>query len=197
MMQYIPGSDSEDNLRMAEAAHSAFLKVLEQDPKNTNAMAYIAQLYFNEKKFDDAREWYKKLIAVQPDNKEAYYTLGVIAWTKTFTPRMRVRAELGMRPEDPGPLKDKKAREKIKAVNMPMIEEGMQALEKAIALDKEYEDAMAYLNLLYRERADLQDTAAEWKKDTSEADSWVEKNLATKKLKAARTPTSGGITTEK
>ncbi len=197
MMQYIPGSESADNLRMAEAAHSEFLKVLEQDPKNTNAMAAIAQLYFNEKKFDDARDWYKKLIAANPNDKTGYYTLGVIAWTKTFTPRMNARAELGMRPEDPGPLKDKKVRDQLKAQNMPTIEEGMQALEKAIALDKEYEDAMAYLNLLYRERADLSDTVVAYKKDTAEADSWVDRTLAIKKIKAARMPVSGGITAGK
>jgi hypothetical protein len=195
MMQYIPGSESEENLRMAEAAHTEFLKVLEQDPKNTNAIAAIAQLYFNEKKIDEARDWYKKLIAAKPDDKTGYYTLGVIAWTKTFTPRMIARGELGMRPEDPGPLKDKKVRDALKAKNMPFIDEGMEALNKAIALDKEYEDAMAYLNLLYRERADLADTADAYKKDTLDADSWVEKTLATKKLKAARTPAAAGITT--
>jgi len=198
MMQYIPGAESEENLRMAEAAHSEFLKVLDQDPKNTNAMAAIAQLYFNEKKLDEARDWYKKLIAANPSDKTGYYTLGVIAWTKTFTPRMMARGELGMRPEDPGPIKDKKVREALTARNMPFIEEGMEALKKAIELDKEYEDAMAYMNLLYRERADLAQTAEAYKKDTTEADGWVEKTLATKKMKAARTPAgSGGITTEK
>ncbi len=197
MMQYIPGAESEENLRYAEAAHSEFLKVLEQDPQNTNAMAAIAQLYFNEKKFDDAQDWYKKLIAAKPDDKTAYYTMGVIAWTKTFAPRMRARAELGMRPEDPGPLQDKKAREALKAQNGPIVEEGMAALKKAIELDPEYEDAMAYLNLLYRERADLADTAEAYKQDTTEADGWVEKTLATKKLKASRTPGAGGLTTGK
>jgi Tfp pilus assembly protein PilF len=197
MMQYIPGSDSEENLRMAEAAHSEFLKVLELDPKNSNAMAAIAQLYFNEKKLDDSRDWYKKLIATNPNDKTAYYTLGVIAWTKTFAPRMRARAELGMRPEDQRPIADKKVREQLKAQNMPIIDEGMEALKKALQLDPEYEDAMAYLNLLYRERADLADTADAYKKDTAEADAWVEKTLATKKLKAARTPSGGGLTTGK
>jgi uncharacterized protein YlxW (UPF0749 family) len=80
---------------------------------------------------------------------------------------------------------------------MPIIDEGMQALQKAIELDKEYEDAMAYLNLLYRERADLADTVDAYKQDTAAADSWVDKTLATKKLKAARTPTQGGVTTGK
>lgn len=195
MMQYIPGAESEENLRMAQAAHNEFLKVLELDPQNANAMAAIAQLYFNEKKFDEAWDWYKKLIAVNPNDKTGYYMIGVIAWTKTFQPRMNARAELGMRPEDPGPLKDKKAREQLKSTNMPFVNEGMEALKKAIDLDKEYEDAMTYLNLLYRERADLQDSADGWKKDTAEADAWVDKTMATKKIRAARTPTSSGLTT--
>jgi Tfp pilus assembly protein PilF len=194
MMQYVPGAESEENQRMAKAAHDEFLKVLEQDPSNANAMSAIAQLYFNQKKFDEAREWYKKVIAVNPNDKTAYYTLGVIAWSKTYPERMTVRANIGMSPEAPGPLKDKKAREKLKALNMPLIDEGMQALEKAIQIDKEYEDAMAYLNLLYRERADLSDTQEAYKADTAAADSWIDKNTATKKMKAERMPGGGGIT---
>jgi Tfp pilus assembly protein PilF len=197
MMQYIPGAESEENNRMAEAAHSEFLKVLELDAANTNAMAAIAQLYFNEKKLDESRDWFKKLIAANPNDKTAYYTLGVIAWMKTFKPRMTARAELGMRPEDPGPIKDKKVREALKAQNMPFVEEGMQGLEKALALDKEYEDAMAYLNLLYRERADLADTVEAYKKDTADADAWIDKTLATKKMKAARMPAAAGLTAGK
>lgn len=194
MMQYIPGAESEENLRMAKAAHDEFLKVLEQDPKNANAMLAIAQLYFNQKKLDEAEVWYKKAIEVNPNDKTAYYTLGVIAWTKTFQPRMKARADLGMKPEDPGPLRDRKIREQLRKTNLPIIEAGMAALEKALSLDPEYDDAMAYMNLLYRERADLQDSAEEYKKDTEMADKWVDKTLETKKLKASRTPMGGGIT---
>ena len=31
------------------------------------------------------KQWYEKLVAVNPKNTEAYYTLGVIAWTKTVS----------------------------------------------------------------------------------------------------------------
>ena len=87
-MQYIPGAESPENTRMAQAAHDEFMKVLEQDPKNSLALAYLAKLFFDQKKLDEAREWNKKLIDADPKNKEAYYTLGVIAWTKTCEPRM-------------------------------------------------------------------------------------------------------------
>lgn len=196
MSQYIPGAESEENLNMAKAAHSEFTKVLEQEPKNAVALASIASMHFHQKKFDDAETWYKKLVEADPQNKEGYYTLGVIAWTRTFRSRMEARAKLGMRPEDPGPLKDKKVREEIRAANLAIIEAGFQMLEKALDVDKEYDDAMAYMNLLHRERADLQDTPEAYRKDTEAADAWVQKNLETKKIKAARQPASTGLIAE-
>lgn len=191
MSQYIPGAESPENMQMAQAAHGEFMKVVEQDPKNPIAIASIASLYFNQKKFDEASEWHQKLIAVDPTAKESFYTLGVIAWTRSFQKRMEARAKLGMKPEDPGPLKDKKMREGLKAEILPMIEVGIQNLDKALELDKEYDDAMAYLNLLYRERADLADTKEAYEKDTDAADMWVQKTLETKKIKASRTPVTG------
>ncbi len=186
MIQYIPGADSPENNKMAEAAYNGFQEVLQQDPKNALAINSIALLYFNQKKMKEAEEWYKKLIEVEPENKEAYYTLGVIAWTRAYQDRMAARAKMGMKPEDPGPLKDKKVRVELAQKNMGLIEEGIKHLEKAIAIDKEYDDAMAYLNLLHRERADLMDTAEAYKKDVAIADEWVQKTLDTKKAKAAK-----------
>jgi len=186
-MQYVPGAESPENNRMAQAAYEGFMDVLQRDPNNKVAMASLAQLFFNQKKLDEAEQWYRKLIAIDPQNKTAYYTLGVIAWTKTYTPRMEKRAELGMKPDEPGPIKDKKAREELKAKNLPIIEEGIKNLEKALELDKEYDDAMAYMNLLYRERADLADSADAYKKDIEIADSWVDKTMEVKRIKAART----------
>jgi tetratricopeptide (TPR) repeat protein len=195
MSQYIPGAQSEENLSMAKRAHDEFMRVLEKSPNDAVALASIASLYYHQKKFDEAEEWYKKVIAADPNNKEAYYTLGVIAWGRTFPKRMEARAKLSMKPEDPGPIKDKKVREEIAAVNLPLVEEGLKNLEAALKIDPEYDDAMAYMNLLHRERADLQESAEAYKKDTETADGWVQKTLETKKIKAARAEakTGGGI----
>ena len=185
-MQYVPGAESPENNRLAQAAYDEFTKVLSADPNNTVAIASLAQLFFNQKKLDEAQQWYQKLASIDPKNKTAFYTLGVIAWTKTFQPRMERRAELGMRPDDPGPIKDRKAREELRAQNLPIIEQGLQDLQKALAIDREYDDAMAYVNLLYRERADLAENAEAYKRDTQEADGWVDKTLATKKARQDR-----------
>ncbi len=196
MMQYIPGAESPENVQMAQAAIDQFQQVLSKDPKNDTALAYMANLYFNQKKFDDAKAYYDKLIAVKPDNKEAFYTLGVIAWSRWYPVLMAARAQMGMKPEDPGPLKDKKVKEELKAQYLPVINGGIQNLEKALEVDKEYDDAMAYMNLLVRERADLDDTSDEYKKDIETADNWVQKTLQTKKIKAERKPVTTGITAQ-
>jgi Tfp pilus assembly protein PilF len=192
-MQYIPGAESPENQQMADHALEQFQKVLTQEPKNDVATQSIASIYFNEKKWDDAEQWYKKATEINPKNKEGFYTLGVIAWTRWYKPWAEARAKLGMKPEDPGPIKDKKVREELKTQYLPVINAGLDNLQKALEVDKEYEDAMAYVNLLIRERADLDDSVDEYKKDVETADNWVQKVMQTKKVKAARKPTSTGI----
>jgi hypothetical protein len=120
----------------------------------------------------------------------------VITWAKWYPALMTARANLRMKAEDPGPIKDKKVKEDLRGQYLPMIDDGIANLNKALEIDKEYEDAMSYLNLLIRERADLLDNPDDYKKQIEIADGWVQKALDTKKAKAARQPTSGGITAE-
>jgi len=194
--QYIPGAESPENLQKAAQAHKTFLKVLELDPKNETATASIASLYFQQKKLQDAKEWNKKLIALNPNNKDAYYTLGVIAWTEWLVPDREARNKLGMKPEDPGPLKKKDVRDELRAKYMPILDEGIKNMEKALEIDKEYDDAMAYMNLLIRYRADLMETPEEYNRETEIADKWVDKALSTKKIKTERASQAGGIMVE-
>ena len=194
MQQYIPGAESPENTQMAQAAHDQFMKVLEQNPKDKVAMASIASLYLNQKKWDEAQQWYEKLIAVDPNNADAYYSLGFIAWSKWYPAYGTARAKLGMKQEDPGPIKDKKTKEELKAKYGPVIQGGLQALDKALQINPDYDDAMAYENLLVREQADLMDTKEEYEKQVKIADEWVQKTLDTKKRKAeAKAKTGGGI----
>ncbi len=180
-------------LYLAMHALEQFQKVLAQDQKNDVATKSIASLYFNEKKWDLAEQWYKEAIDLNPKDKEAYYTLGVITWFKWYPALGTARAKLGMTPEAPGTIKDKKVKEELKTQYLPMVNDGIHNLEKALEIDKEYDDAMAYMNLLIRERADLDDSPEEYKKDIEVADNWVQKTLATKKIKNERKPTSTGI----
>ena len=190
--QYIPGADSPENSQMATAAHEQFMKVLDQDPKNTVAIASVASLYLNQKKLDDAQQWYEKLIAVDPKNADAYYSEGFIAWSKWYPAWVMARLELGMKQDDPGPIKDKKAKEQLKAQWTPVIDGGLKALDKTLEINPEYEDAMSYKNLLIREQADLLDSKEEYDAAIKTANDWVQKALDTKKIKAERKEKKSG-----
>jgi tetratricopeptide (TPR) repeat protein len=207
LSQYIPGAESPENTAFAKNASEQFLKVLEANPKDATAIESMAALQLQEaqgisnldekfKKLDEGRVWYQKLTEVDPNKKEAFYSLGFITWAKWYPALMGARAKLGMKPEDKGPIKDKKVKAELTERYLPMVNEGIADLEKALKIDKEYDDAMAYMNLLWRERADLADTPAQYAKEIEVADNWVQKTLETKKIKAERAPKTGGITVE-
>ena len=209
MTQYIPGAESPENLQLAKQAKEEFMRVLEKDPNDKTALASLASLSYQQaqgmpdleqklKKLDEAKEWYLKLIAADPQNKEGFYSLAVIDWVKWYAAWMKSRADLGMKPEEPGPIKDKKIKADLKDQYSAVIEDGIKNLQKALDIDPNYDDAMAYMNLLIRERADLDESPDQYKKDIETADGWVQKALDTKKMKAAKeaAKTGGGITQE-
>ncbi len=203
MSQWIPGAESPENLEFASKAREEFLKVLDVDKTEPTALGYLAMLSYNEAiqttdpdvkkaKLDESAEWHHKRIAADPNSKEAYYSLGVIAFTRWNQAWLTARSNLRMRSEDPGPLKDKKVREQLTADYGAVLDDGIANLQKAIDIDPEYDDAMAYMNLLIRERADLLDSEEEYAKQVEIADGWLQKALDTKKIKAERANKSAG-----
>jgi tetratricopeptide (TPR) repeat protein len=191
--QYIPGVDSPENLQNATSAIEQYKSVLEQDPKNVNSIKGIAYLYLQMKRFEDAKDYYRKAIALDSNDPEAYYSVGVIDWTQAYQPRMEERAKLGLRPDEP--LKDKKLCVKLRNQSESIIQDGLDNLNKALQLRQDYDDAMAYLNLLYREKADREcDMPEQRAADLKTADEWVDKTMAAKKAKAEKQTGAQGIT---
>lgn len=192
MMQYQPGAEYQENIDIANKALAGFQDVLDDDPDNATALQSIASLYFQMKKMEDAKEWHYKVIDKDPENKESYYTIGVICWTQAYEPRLEFRASVGMKQEDPGPMRTKgrlsrAQREELAELTgevVPLIDEGLDALSKSINIDPDYDDAMAYVNLLYREKADFSETNDGSDELLAQADEWVQKALDTRKRKA-------------
>jgi tetratricopeptide (TPR) repeat protein len=191
--QYIPGVDSPENLQNANAAIEQYKSVLDKDPKNVNSIKGIAYLYLQMKKFEDAKNYYRKAIDLDPNDPEAYYSVGVIDWTEAYQPRMEERAKQGLRPDEP--LKDKKLCAKLREQSGPVIQDGIDNLNHALQLRQDYDDAMAYMNLLYREKADREcDQPDQRSADLKSADDWVDKTMAAKKAKAEKQTGAQGIT---
>jgi tetratricopeptide (TPR) repeat protein len=194
--RYVPGADTPENNQIGQQAIDEYKKVLQVDHRNINSIKGIASLYFNMKKFDQAKEYHEKAKQLDPNDPEEYYSIAVIDWTQSYAPRQEERAKLGLKADEP--LKDKKVCEALRDRNLSKVNEGLQNLKKALELRPDYDDAMAYTNLLYREKADLECGNPDARMaDLKTADEWVDKTMATKKAKAERlAQKGGGITTE-
>lgn len=184
MQQYVPGDHAPANQDIALGARQRFVDVLDLDAKNTEAISAIARLAFQQQNFDDGRLWYGKLADADAKSAEAWYMLGVIGWAETNVQLTQARESLGMQAEERGPLKDAPVREETRKQNWERIAQAIDNLKRALAIDPAHDDAMAYLNLLYRQRADLQGEVA-YRADIATADEWKDKAVALKQKKIA------------
>lgn len=199
MIQWVPGADSPDNNKNYQMAQQEFQNVLKKEPTNSLALASMASMAYNsasagtpEQKtaaLEEAKKWNERRIEVDPKDAEAYYYLGVIDWSEAFTPLQTVRVEEKMKADDPGPLKDPKVREEMKTKYEKIIDDGIADLKKCLSIDKENEDAMSYMNLLLRKKADIEDSPDASKADIAQAEDWSNKSLDMKKIKATRPTT--------
>ncbi len=196
MIQWVPGAESPDNKKNYDMARQTFQDVLKKEPNNSLALASMASMAYNsaaagtpEEKtaaLEEAKTWNDRRIKVDPKDSEAYYYLGVINWAEAFTPLQTARVEEHMRPDDSGPLKDPKVRAQLKAKYWNLINDGIEDLKKCLAIDKENEDAMSYMGLLLRKKADLEDSPDAARADVAQAEDWSNKYIEMKKIKASR-----------
>ncbi len=193
----VPGLDTPENLKTADQAISIFQDVLAKDPSDVNSMKQIAGIYFNIKKLDEAKNWQKKVLAADPKDPEAAYTVGVIDWTLAHEHVLQALGTAGINDDGEGNAKaPKKVMEQIKEQNTALVDEALQYLNQAVANRPNYDDAMAYLNLVYRRKADLDygDDAAR-KADLAQAEEWRTKAMGTRKANEERKNKGpGGIT---
>lgn len=192
--QFVPAADSEQNTAIANQAIEQYQDVLKVDPKNTTALASIGQLYYGMKNFDKAKEYQRKRLQVEPNNPEPYYWIGVIDWAIAQKNDSQVRKDLGPkattldRKTGYYPPLPEKARASLEDQNGKLVTEGLDALQKAIALKPNDYATMDYINLMYRQKADLDKSNDDRMADLKTADSWEQKALAAQK--AAPPPSS-------
>jgi tetratricopeptide (TPR) repeat protein len=186
---------------MGEAAVKQFQEVLTNDPNDISAIDGIGSILFNmagtpysRQRFDESKTYHMKHIALKPEDPEPYYWVGVIDWTLSYRSNLEARGT--WRLAHPGkPLKDDDplpadVREQYIKDNGQMIDEGITDLKKALELRPDYDDAMAYLNLLLRRKADEAATPDERASLLKQADDYVEKakEIKQKKMEAPAKP---------
>jgi tetratricopeptide (TPR) repeat protein len=194
--QVVPDLTTPENLKNANLAIQGFQEVLDKDPKDLGSLKGIAGLYFQIDQFDKAKEWQQKVLAVDPQDAEAAYTIGVIDWGIAHKNAVKALSEIGMQDGGDGnPKMSKDVCKKLVEQNTPLVNEGLQYLQKALDIRPNYDDAMAYMNLTYRRKADLEcgnDQAR--KEDIDQAQQWSSKALGTRKAnEEKKNNTPGGI----
>jgi tetratricopeptide (TPR) repeat protein len=193
----VPGLSTPENLKNAQQAISIFEEVLAKEPNDVNSLKQIAAIYFSIKKFDQAKDFQKKVLAADPKDPEAAYTIGVIDWTLAHENTLKALATVNMNDDGEGNSKaPKKVLEEIKQQNTALVDEGLQYINQAMANRANYDEAMSYANLLYRRKADIDyaDPNAV-KADVASAKEWSSKAMGTRKANEAKKDKGpGGIT---
>jgi tetratricopeptide (TPR) repeat protein len=189
MALHRPGVEGEENQQYADIAIDAFDKYLKAHPREKSAKKveeYLTTVLINSNKYDEALARLEKDAAADPSNgeieraiittllkanriEEAFqratrpgakhdpqllYTIGVACWGKSYG--------------DPTLPTDTR----IQVVDM-----GLEATKQSLDLDPDFFDAMAYYNLLFREKAKLATTFEEADRFNKEADVWLKKAL--------------------
>jgi len=134
---------------------------------------------------------------VDPNDPEAAYTVGVIDWTQAHENLLAALQAAGFNDDGEGNVKvPKKVMQPLAAQNAPLVAEGLDYLNRAVADRPTYDDAMAYLNLIYRRKADVDyGNAAAVKDDMAQAEKWRTDAMGTRKAnEAAKAKGPGGIT---
>jgi tetratricopeptide (TPR) repeat protein len=179
----VPGLDTPDNLKTAQQAIDMFQGVLNNAPHDVNSMKQIAGIEFSVKRMDEAKAWQKRILNEDPRDPEAAYTVGVIDWMAAHQNTLAVLAPAGINDDGAGNTKaPKKVMDILKVKNGPLVEEGLKYLNDAVQNRPNYDDAMAYLNLIYRRKADVDfGNAAAVKADVAAAEEWRTKAMGTRK----------------
>jgi tetratricopeptide (TPR) repeat protein len=186
----VPGLDTPDNLKTADRAVAMFEQVLDANPHDVNSMKQVAGILFSVKRLDDAKAWQMKVLAEDPRDSEAAYTVGVIDWTEAHQNVLKALTEAGLNDDGEGNAgAPRPAMEAIKAQNGALVAEAIEYLGHALESRPGYSDAMAYLNLIYRRKADLDwDNEAARKDDLDKAHEWARKAMETRKTSEERNP---------
>jgi tetratricopeptide (TPR) repeat protein len=193
--QYIPGAPSDQNMRLGTQAVNEFKEVLEKDANNISAIDGVGSILFqmagtpyDPKKFEESKTYHQKHIDIKPNDPEPYYWIGVIDWTLAFRANGELRAaynkdHINKQVKDTDPL-PAAVRTDYATKYGPMVDEGIADLQHAIQLRPDYDDAMAYLNLLYRRKADMVESAEERASLQKQADDLIDKVKEIKQKRA-------------
>jgi hypothetical protein len=104
-------------------AQQQYRGVLAQDSQKKLALRGMVAIALDTKKMSEGRDWAMKLIAIDPQDKTAYYTVGVIDWGTVLPELQRAKEAIGVK-RDVNHIPDASVRKRLRDQFLPQIEEG-------------------------------------------------------------------------
>jgi TonB family protein len=181
-------------------AKQFFTQLLRQSPQDGLALSWLGALSFAEPwgmegparlaKLDEVRSYFTTLLAAHPDDlamhAESDYWLGVTAWIACYQRSQDARADYNRNAQIPlqgnDPLPEAVRIELARQCG-DMVNQGIAGLQRRV--DQQTADvySLAWLNLLFRRRVELQQNAEMRAKDLRMADELVSRIQELKKSK--------------
>jgi hypothetical protein len=121
----------------------------------------------------------------------------VIDWKKAHQNKLAALQSAGLNDDGKGNTKaPKNIMQTLAKQNAPLVEEGLKYLQIAVDNRANYDDAMQYINLIYRNKADVDfGNASAVNDDLAKAQDWTNKAMDMRKQnEAKKNQGPGGIT---
>ena len=179
--------DASADAPQCALAKQFFRQVLSHSPYDGLALSWLGALSFHElggtarlAKLDEVRGYFTTVLAVHPDEPawraESEYWLGVTAWLASSYRSQDAREEYNRTSQKPLQWNDplpEAIRIELAGQSGDMVNKGIEELQKRIDQQGKDTYSLAYLNLLFRRRAELQENAEMRAKDLRMADQLV------------------------
>jgi tetratricopeptide (TPR) repeat protein len=173
---------------------------IEKNAGDEEALNGLIQVYSKwPDHLDDAITWHRKKADLKASDAEAQYAVGVFIWHQlfskgggadkaTFDPRPDPNQKTQVKtppPTSPGEITGPR--------RIELADLGIRYLERALEQRSKYHEAMAYLNLLYRQKSYAYwDEPDQWQRCVDKATEWRDKTI----LASGKAPAAAAVAEE-
>ncbi len=159
-----------------EQLAAMYSKRHQERPDDLEAVNALIQVYSRWDKWDDALEWMVRRAEMNAKSADAAYSVGVFIYDRLFNKggagdatRFDPRPDVEQTVLPPAFAKDDVVDER----RVALADKGIEWLKQALERRQKFENALVYLNLLYRQRALASlDDPEQWQKDVEQAEKW-------------------------
>ena len=164
-----------------EQLESMYLKKLQKNAGDRKVIHGLIQVYSRWERWRDALKWTLERARLEPKDPEAQYAAGVLIYNLLFEKggsgdNAAFDPRPGAKVDQPPPsfaqgdlVNQERAR---------LADVGLQHLEKALAIRPGFAEAMAYMNLLHRQKAlAFLDAPERWQEQMNAAERWRRRAL--------------------